>query len=487
MTWIVTHRLTRRFGAAFVALGSIAAMFVACQSGAGRASRPAAPGASFAQAEEVGKIVRSRDGVVVSGSPLASRAGLRILERGGNAVDAAVATAFALAVVEPSMSGLGGRTQMIVRTADGEIVGYDGTTQVPASYHPASGTQERLTSGYGMIAIPGSLLTLATVLREHGTMPLTEVMAPAIGMAEAGIPTSAEEEKYVKENEGLFRPYPGSRQYFLKPDGTLYREGEWRVQEDLARTLKAIAASGPDAFYRGEIARRIAADMAANGGFLTTQDLAGYKVGRSRVVRGGYRGYELVGTYLPAAGAVTVEILQILESFDLARMEPAAWAAVVSQAILLGFEDLVEERGNPEDTIRQLLSKERAKAKAAKIRLPETTSWGPATGLGRLETVTASDNPIPEMGALTTHLSVADGRGGFVSSTQSLGLAMGSKVATPGLGFLWASTMGYLEASKPGDRAISAISPFIVLKDGNPLYIIGAAGGARSPWSSWRS
>lgn len=264
----------------------------------------------------------------------------------------------------------------------------------------------------------------------------------------------------------------GARTYFLAGGTGAPGAGETFVQHDLATVLRAIAEDGPDVFYRGWIAESIAVDMERNGGFLRQADLAGYTARPSLIALGSYRGYDLIGTYLPASGATTIEALHILEHFDLAgRVGSSEWVALVAQALLLSFEDRVADLGTPEQHVQTIVSKTWATERAADV-------WDPAitpADTDERSTATVSDSES----AYTTHLSAADSDGMLVALTQSLGPSMGSKVATPGLGFLYAATMGYLGELVPGDRPFSSQSPLIVMHDGEPAFVLGAAGARR--------
>jgi len=406
------------------------------------------------------QVARSAQGAVSAGQPLAALAGSEMLELGGNAVDAAVAAAFALAVVEPSMSGLGGRVQILIRTPDGEHVGIDGSTQAPLSYDPDTAPQAEY--GYAVIGVPGVPAGLLRAHAQHGTLPRSTVMEPAIRYAEDVfrlLPREAARHAAAAEELAEFE---GSRAYFLRPDGTPHQAGELFRQPDLARTLRTIRDEGAEAFYTGSIARTITADMEANGGAVTLQSLGEYLPEESLVVRGSYRGNDLVGLWLPSFGAITVEIMHLLETLDMASMDEAEWALAVSEAIRVAYLDRPEQE-EWEDAVR-LTSKEYAAARAADMRL----GAGARQGAGAVED------------GNTTHLTAADGNGMVVALTQSLGPSMGSKVVTPGLGFLYASTLGgYLGRMEPGERARSHISPFMVERDGRPFLALGAAGGGR--------
>ncbi len=454
MTWI-----RRRHAAP----GLLALLLGACDPGAGTPAHPA---------YQAGQIARARHGMVVSGSPIATQVGVGVLEAGGNAVDAAVATAFALAVVEPSMSGLGGRTQMLLRTTQGAFVGIDGTTEVPAGAPTAAAEDDEGAYGYATVGIPGTVAALVAAHAAHGSRPLAELVALAVTLAEDGFLLPADETQRLAQAAPQLQEFAGSRRYFLRPDGSPYQAGDRLVQRDLARVLRAIGDSGVQVFYRGWIADSIAAAMARHGGYVTRAALAQYEAQDALVARGSYRGFDLVGTYLPASGATTIEALHILEQFEVSgRTGTAEWAALVGQALLLAFEDRVADLGPPATHLRTLVSKEWAAERAAYVRDPAAAPVGPAAG--------AALSGLPAEPPHTTHLSVADGHGGLVALTQSVGPNMGSKVAAPGLGFVYAATMGYLGRLAPGDRPFSSQSPLIIVRDGEPAYVLGAAGARR--------
>lgn len=452
----MNHAIRIRVGLWVAVLASLVA---GCDTGTVAPAHPA---------YDAAQIARAQHGMVVSGSPLATGVGVRVLEQGGNAVDAAVATAFALAVVEPSMSGLGGRTQILIRTAAGEFVGTDGTTEVPAAAPPDFDDPDAY--GYRTIGVPGTVAALTTAHAEYGTTPLARLVAPAIELAERGIRMPAAEAERLAGVANRLGEFEGSRRYFLKADGSPYAAGDRFIQRDLGRVLRAIADSGARVFYHGWIADSIAADMARGGGYVRVADLAHYEARPAIVVRGSYRGYDLVGTYLPASGATTIEALHILERFDLAgRGGGVEWVALVGQALLLAFEDRTARLGPPAQHAATLVSKEWAARRAAAVRDPAgiaaVATWAPW-------------RPAPEP-AHTTHLSVADRNGGLVALTQSVGPTMGSKVAAPGLGFVYAATMGYLGRLAPGARPFSSQSPMIAMRGGDPAYVLGAAGARR--------
>lgn len=421
-------------------------------------------------------------GMVSSAQPLATWAGVQILEAGGNAADAAVAAAFAIAVVEPSMNSIGGRTQILVRLPNGEVRGIDATTQAPWSYDAS--TAPTGDYGYPQIGVPGAVAGLTRLLEEHGTFPLDRVMAPAIRLAEEGFRVLPAEAARQASQAGRVAEFEGSRESFLKPDGSPYAAGDLMVQPVLANTLKKIAVGGAEVFYRGEIAQAMVADMEAHGAAVTLESLAEYRAEDATVVRGTYRGYGLVGTYVPAAGAQTIEALHILETLDLRALSAAERAVAVGQALTLAAQDWRLQ--GPPEMAAQLTSKAWAAERAVEITvgslapareggIPGTASGERALDLGSVWERLPRGN--------TTHLSTADSDGMMVALTQTLGPLMGSKVATPGLGFLYAATLGggYLRPMAPGERAATNISPFLVLKDGDPVLILGAAGGGMIP------
>ena len=421
----------------------------------------AAPGALKAE---------SSGGMVVSGNPLASRAGVEMLRSGGNAADAAVAAAFALAVVEPSQSGLGGRTQALVRLPDGRFHGIDGTTQLPLGFDASAAPQ--VERGYATVAIPGTVRALTRLHAEYGSLPLKRVLEPAIRHAREGFPLTEGEARRISGVVEELRALPGSAaRYFLKPDGSTYAGGDVLVQGDLGRVLETLAEEGPGAFYAGEIARRMVEDIQGNGGYLTLEDLAGYRATDAVLAFGSYRGLELVGTYLPASGATVIEILHIMENFPMEAMTEAERASIRAQALLLGFLDREDLQFHPPvEAVARLTSKPRAAELAGTIRAARS---GSSAGLPE-EAVEPREWPH------TSHLSVADSLGMVVAMTQSLGPTLGSGVVTPGLGFVYAATMGgYLADTPPGGRPWSSQAPLILLDRGAPRYVLGGAGARR--------
>jgi gamma-glutamyltranspeptidase/glutathione hydrolase len=413
------------------------------------------------------KVHHSKNGMVVTGHPLATKAGVDILAKGGNAVDAAVAAAFTLSVVEPSMNGIGGRNQILIYSPETGYHGIDGTTAAPHDYDYENAPKKRY--GYPSIGIPGVVKGLTKAQADFGSLALKFVMNPAIEIADKGHALIAGEAIRQSMVNKQLNEFEGTRQHFLQTDGSPMVPGQWFVQKDLANVLQAIADNGPDVFYSGWIAENIVADNQANGGVLSMKALAEYEAEVSHIVTGSYRGYDLSALWMPSFGAITIEALHILESLSDDLTNNLDWGEAVYHAIESAYLD----RKNQKSLLdaEKLTSKKWAEKRAAEIHNEQAfVDWDDLP-----ESFTAP------MGH-TTHLTVVDKNGMVVSLTQTVGTIMGSKVVTPGLGFVYAQTLGgYLGEVKAGQRAASHISPIIVSKDGSPILALGAAGGARIP------
>ena len=422
------------------------------------------------------KVVHSRNGVVTTAHPLATTAGVKMLAAGGNAMDAAVAAAFTLSVVEPSMSGIGGRAQILIYTPTGGVHGIDATTQAPPFYKFKDTLA--VEYGYETIAVPGVVKGLTDGLSKFGSLPLAQVMNPAISYANNGftlLPGEAFRQESVNE---ILKEFTGTQQYYLNEDSTAKKAGDRIIQSDLAKVLKDISEKGPDVFYRGWIAQAMVRDVRQNGGFLTMESLKNYRAEKSHIVSGSYRGYGIKALWLPAYGAITIEALHILEQLPVNLNEEREWARAVYHAVKAAYLDKKEQKTL--DDAARFTSTSWAKKRALETPLmngPE--SDGSNTG---------SKDSIPEiekdLNGHTSHLTVVDKNGMIVSLTQTIGPTMGSKVVTPGLGFLYAQTMGgYLGKVEPNLRVPSHISPVIVFKGDKPFLALGAAGGSRIPSS----
>lgn len=433
------------------------------------APSPAAASAGPSTTDPTAQTVRSPLGVVSSAAVPATRVGARVLAEGGNAVDAAVATGFVLAVTEPGMSGIAGRASVVLRLPDGSTHGIDGLNEVPRGF------AEGGSPGYDRAAVPGTLAALSRLLDEHGSWPLERVMAPAIRLADEGfVLTAAQAGRLAGAAEDLAR-HPGARGIFLRPDGRPYAEGDRLVQRDLARSLRAIAEEGPDVLYHGWIADSIAADMARNGGFVSRDDLALYEARPALQVEGTYRGRTIVSNFRPASGHAVIQALQTLEAFpenEALLADQATWAVLIGQAMHWAIQDRNSREGGEEADARRLTSIGHARDRAQGILIPPDSVRRPPTSAPGPKGL----RHAAPVGDATTHFSVADSRGMVVSITQSLGPAYGSRVTTPGLGFLYATRLG----SEPGSRPSSTIAPTLVLDpDGAPSMALGGAGDAR--------
>ncbi|MEM1402127.1 MAG: gamma-glutamyltransferase [Pseudomonadota bacterium] len=422
-------------------------------------------------------LANSLFGMVTSKQPLATAAGNAMLEAGGNAADAAIATAYAISVLRPGMNSIGGRGQILLRTADGRFIGYNGQTKVPASYEAP---EESAYNGYTRIGVPGIVASLERLYEEHASLPRATLMAPAIRYAREGYRLLEIEEILQRMVHKQIEDDPGFRQAILRPDGSLRAAGELLIQSQLANTLEHIAEDGADAFYEGAIAQKIAKDVQQGGGFLTEQDLLEYVAEDGRYLRTSYRGYEIHTLASPAGGALVAKSLNILENFELSNMSDGDWAIVMSQALQLAFESNWRERSV--EVLESEETKEWAREQAARISLPTAAMVdleppGPVLS-------TNIQNRAQE-GRFTTHFVAADCAGMVVSITQTVGDMFGAKVVAPDLGFVYAETMrnSLLDEADdvPGSYAPTSIAPTIITKDGALVMALGAAGGIRIP------
>ena len=416
--------------------------------------------------------------MAVTAHPLATAAARDVLARGGNAADAAVAAGMMLTVVEPSMSHLGGRIQILVRSPDGAYQGYNGMTEVPASY---IAPDEPVSQGYGTIATPGVVAGFGRLHAEHGSLPWSDLLQESTRTAADGfalLPGAAARHETGLE---LFKENPGFQQTFIKQDGSTYDAGDVLKQPALAHTITRLAEAGADDFYRGEIAQQIAADMAANGGYVTAEDLAAYQVLDGRNVTTNYRGFDVHSLAAPAGGGLVIKTLNILENFELAAMTDVQWAAVVNQALALAINSMDEDRA--EADLGRVEDKAWAAQQAASIRVPRAMPVTASVATTFLSTeVDWAGSYWGQDSHHTSHFTIADCEGRVVSITQTVGPLFGSRVITPGLGFVYAATMGsYLSATDqvPGARPRTTIAPTVVTRDGEVVLALGAAGGMR--------
>lgn len=435
-------------------------------------------------------------GIVVAPQPRAADVGVAVLAAGGNAFDAAIATAFAQMVVDPFMCGIGGMgTMQIYKAETQEHLMIDFHTRAGAKVTPemwqdaCRGRSEisgytlfddyRSELGYTAIMTPGTVAGLFDAHTRLGTKPWADLIAPAITLAREGMTVTPPVFDFWTHT-----PQPGlpdgkrrvstteaCKKIFLKPDGSIYAVGEKIVNADLANTLKRIALGGAKEFYHGELSQQILADLSANGSYITPSDFTGYRVRTGKPVIGSYRGYTILSNPPPGSGIVLIEMLHILENFDLGSLphNSAPYLDLVARAMAAAHTDRNQYLGDPEFVdvpIQKFLSKEHAKEWAEKIRCGYRFT-----------------NTLQSPASCTTHLSVYDEQGNAVSLTHTLGT--GSGVVTPGLGFVYNNSMklfdplpGRPNSIAPGKARTTGMVPTIVFQEGRPFLIVGAPGGS---------
>ena len=470
-------------------------------------------GAVFGSAGALGSTepVHAPHGIVVSVQELASRAGVEIMQAGGNAVDAAVATGFALAVVHPAAGNLGGGGFMLVRMADGKTHFIDYREKAPAAakagmYLDAQGNVIEGASeiGYKSIGVPGSVAGMVYAEQKYGKLTLQQVIAPAIRLARDGYALSWREARDFQRDKYLSR-FPESRRIFQR-DGNYYQPGEIFRQPDLARTLERIAAK-PNDFYQGTLAEELAAAMQKGGGLITVDDLAQYEVKEREPVRGNYRGYEIISAPPPSSGGtVLIELLNILEGYDLAKTGDRSAQSIhfTTEAFRRAFFDRAEFMGDPDFSkipVAQLIDKKYGAAWRSSIEADHASASRdlrrPAI-FSELEQY-AAVHPEPlanRESPHTTHYSVVDAEGNAVAVTTTLNGWFGARVTAEGLGFLLNDEMddfstkpgvpnsdgliqGTANAIGPGRRPLSSMTPTIVVHDGKPFLVLGSPGSSK--------
>ena len=454
-------------------------------------------GASADEGSLYRESVRTEGGVVATESPAAAGAGLEVLDAGGNAVDAAVATAFALGVAQPQSCGIGGGGFMVYRGADGEVAALDFRETAPeaitADAFQGDGIYTAYT-GHKTVGVPGTVAGLNAALERYGTVELSEAIAPAERLAREGFEVPESLTESMGENAGRLRLFPAAREQYLVDGEDPYEPGSTLVQTDLADTLALISRDGPDAFYRGEIADKVVEDMQNAGdypgdeGLLTADDLAGYEAKWREPLRGEYRGHEIVAMPPPTSGGIAViEMLNILEGYDLSEMGQSSADSlhVISEAQKLAFADREEYVGDPDFVdvpTEELTDKGYADDRRSDIAMEEAaTAYDPGE-FGQGDRASGSgDNPEGS----TTHLSVIDEAGNAVALTCTIEQSFGSGVVAPGTGFLLNNELtdfsdpGAANEPEPGKRPRSSMSPTIVVRDGEPVLVVGASGGSQ--------
>ncbi len=459
----------------------------------------------------------SPDGMVAAMQPEAAEAGAEMLRRGGNAIDAAVATALAVGVVEPFMSGLGGIAFLTYRdAATGQTIGLDGSTVLPRAIRPemfeilpGGGTSgmygwkatkdDAANSGWLTPGVPGMPALVGEAHKRYGRLPWKDVVQPAIRLAEEGYVVNHYIAMMTAASYAKLSKVPESRKTFIKPDGSPYSPptggpGDRLVQPDLARTLRLIAEEGPDVIYQGEIAQMIADDMARNGGLITMEDLAAHQTLDFEPHMMDYRGYQIYGQLQNNGYPTVLEALQILEGFDVASMgfQSAEALHVIIESLRRAFLDRLRYLGDAAlmpIPMQGITSRDYAAERRASIDLNAATPGAEPGNPWNYEPADYEWRAERDSGAgegHTTHISVIDRDHNMVSLTSTLGGMFGSGVVIAGTGItLNNATMwfdpepGSVTSIGPGKRTMSAASQIVMLKDGKPFAAVGSPGGRR--------
>jgi gamma-glutamyltranspeptidase/glutathione hydrolase len=458
-----------------------------------------APAIKYDTSYDIVTPLHARHGMVATEQGLASQVGLDILKRGGNAIDASVAVGFALAVVLPNAGNIGGGGFMLIHDAkSGKDVALDFREMAPSGasrdmYLDASGKviPRRSTSTHLAVGVPGTVAGLTQALKKYGSMPLKDLIAPAIKLAEEGFLVTPHLAEMLEASRNELGKWPASRAIFFKGERPLIT-GEKLVQKDLANSLRLIAQQGPSAFYEGAIAKKIVAEMQAHQGLMSAADLKNYRAIEREPVRGNYRGYQVVSMPPPSSGGVhIIQMLNMLESYPLKEqgVNNAQTIHQMTEVMKLAYADRSEYLGDPDFShvpVKGLTSPAYAKELLAKINLEHAT---PSSEI-------KPGHPLPYESDQTTHYSVADSHGNVVATTYTLNLLFGSGIVAAGTGIMLNNEMddfsakagvpnafgligGAANAVAANKRPLSSMSPTIVLKDGKPFLATGSPGGSR--------
>ena len=445
---------------------------------------------AFAQSQPV----RARLGMVVSQNEMASAIGRDVLNDGGNAVDAAVATALALAVVHPTAGNIGGGGLMLFRPATGKPLAYDFREMAPAKASPTMFLKDGKYdanlhhNSHLSVGVPGTVAGLHAAWKENGKLPWKRLVEPAIALARDGFTISPNLARSLRSALRSMQPYPASVAQFSK-NGVPYEAGETLKQPDLARTLTRIASTGPAGFYDGETALLIEKEMAAHGGLITREDLKAYDVKKRVPLTGSYRGYDILAfPPITSGGTALIEMLNILEGYDLkaSGFGSAATVHLIVEAMRRAYADRAQYLGDPDFNPGMPLDRLTSKTYAADLRK--------SIHLDRASVSTPTSFTWPTESDETTHLSVVDDQRNAASLTYTLEAGYGSKIVVPGAGFLLNNEMGDFNAgpglttaggligtdpnlAAPHKRMLSSMTPTILTKDGQLFMVTGSPGG----------
>lgn len=463
------------------------------------ANPPVAPPVSYGVEEDVFHPVRATQGMVASVDAMATQVGVDILKQGGNAVDAAVAVGYALAVTHPQAGNLGGGGFMLLRTKDGATTAIDFREMAPAGatrdmFLDEQGNPDSKKSLTSPLAsgTPGTVAGLSLALEKYGSLPLNSVVRPAIKLAQEGFIVNDALANDLKTYGSEVLPHHENSKAIFWKDGEPLKKGDKLVQQDLANSLTMIAENGPDAFYKGEIARQIAQQMQQNGGLITTDDLAAYQAVERTPVSGEYRGYQIFSMPPPSSGGIhIIQILNILENFDMKKygFGSADAIQIMAEAEKYAYADRSEYLGDPDFVNvpwQALTSKAYAKSIAGQIDINKAK---PSSEIrpGKL---------APYESDQTTHFSVVDNDGNAVAVTYTLNTTFGTGIvagntgillnnqmddfsAKPGVPNVYGLVGGEANAVGPKKRPLSSMSPTIVVKDGKTWLVTGSPGGSR--------
>ncbi len=442
----------------------------------------------------------AKHGMVVTGEEIAAQIGVEVLQKGGNAVDAAVTIGFVKAVTYPRAGNIGGGGFMLIYSAKTKtVIAIDYREKAPLNatrdmFLDKKGNVDSKLSRFSYLSagVPGTVAGMAMALEKYGTLSLADALAPAIAIAEKGFIITPAFSNDIKKMAKRFKKHPTTAAIFFKSDGSFYQAGDYFVQTDLANTLKAIAKNGIKAFYEGEIADLIVRDMQAHGGLISKKDLAKYQPVLRKPIHGTYRGYDIYSMSPPSSGGVhIIQIMNILENYDIGLWghNSAATIHLMAEAMKRAYADRSKYLGDTD-----LVS----------VPLTGLTSKAYATALSQQinrQKASVSQDILPGKPTLyesneTTHYSVVDKEGNAVSNTYTINFSFGSGIVVNGAGFLLNNQMddfsaklgvanaygligGTANAIEPQKRMLSSMSPTIVLKDGKPFIVTGSPGGSR--------